>query len=132
MVVIGEGQDERHRLDREVAAADEPLVVLLGQQRAGEPDHGLVVGEDPDDVGAAADLLVDPLQRVGGPQLGPVLRGQQVERDQVLLGVPRAARRPSAPPSLEPLEHVRDPARRASSWSSALNTSLSAAATRPR
>ena len=39
-------------------------VILLGEERADEPDHGGVVGEDPDDVGAAADLLIDPLQRV--------------------------------------------------------------------
>ena len=81
------GEDQGHRLDGEVAALDEPLVVLFGQQRAGEADHGGVVGEDPDDVGAAADLLVDALERVGGAQLGPVLGRAAVERDQVLLGV---------------------------------------------
>jgi len=43
-------EDERERLGREVAAADEALVVLLGEQRAGEPDGGGVVGEDADDV----------------------------------------------------------------------------------
>jgi hypothetical protein len=35
----GFGGDERHRLGREVAALHEPLVILLEQQRAGEPDH---------------------------------------------------------------------------------------------
>ena len=40
------------RLDGEVAALDQPLVVLLAQQRAGEPNHRLVVGEDPNHVGA--------------------------------------------------------------------------------
>ncbi len=43
-------QDERHRLGRQVAALHQPLVILLEQQRAGETDDGLVVGEDPDDV----------------------------------------------------------------------------------
>jgi hypothetical protein len=57
-------EDERERLGRQVAAADEPLVVLLDQQCAGEPEHGGVVGEDADDVGAPADLAVDPLERV--------------------------------------------------------------------
>jgi len=57
----GLGEDQRHRLDRQVAALDQPFVILFGEQRAGEPDHGSVVGEDPDDVGAAADLLVDSL-----------------------------------------------------------------------
>ena len=39
-----------HALGGEVASADQPLVVLLDQQGAGETDHGGVVGEDPDDV----------------------------------------------------------------------------------
>jgi len=34
--------------------------VLLGQDRADEPDQGGPVGEDPDDVGAPADLPVQP------------------------------------------------------------------------
>src|ERR1039458_9733962 len=61
----GVGERQGHRLDRQVAALDQPFVVLLAQQRAGEANHRLVVGEDSDDVGAAADLLVDALQRVG-------------------------------------------------------------------
>jgi hypothetical protein len=62
-------------------------VILLGEEGASEADHGGVVGEDPDHVGAAADFLVDPLQRVRGPELGPVLWREQVERDQIFLGV---------------------------------------------
>ena len=69
-------EDQGHRFGGEVAAGDEPFVVLFDQQRAGEADHGGVVGEDPDDVGAAADLAVDALERVGGAQLGPVLGGK--------------------------------------------------------
>jgi hypothetical protein len=34
-------------------------VVLLDQDGAGEADGAGVVGEDPDDVGAAGDLAVD-------------------------------------------------------------------------
>jgi hypothetical protein len=71
---------------RGVAALHEPLVVLLERQRAGAPDHGLVVGEDPDDIGATADLLVHALQRVRFAQLGPVPWRESVERDQILLG----------------------------------------------
>jgi hypothetical protein len=63
-------EDERERRFGEIAAADEPLIVLLDQQRAGEPDRACVVGEDPDDVRAPADLAVDALQRVGRAQLG--------------------------------------------------------------
>lgn len=40
---------EVERFLREVAAADEPLVVLFDQQRAGEADRATVVGEDPED-----------------------------------------------------------------------------------
>jgi hypothetical protein len=56
-------------------------VVLFAQEGAGEADHGGVVGEDADDIGAAADLLVDPLQRVGAAELGPALARKQVEGD---------------------------------------------------
>ena len=127
-VVVAE--DEREGLLGEVAAADEPFVVLLDQQRAGEPDRAGVVGEDPDDVGAAADLAVDALQRVGRAELGPVRGGEAVERQQVLLGGleqlgdlrRRAARRSMTSPKR----------RGAPSWLSALKTSRSAAETRPR
>src|SRR5215212_5739251 len=51
-------------------------VVLFDEHRAGEPDQRGVVGEDADDVGVAADLAVDALQRVGGAQLFPVVGGE--------------------------------------------------------
>jgi len=35
--------------------------VLLGQHGAGQAGDGVAVGEDADDVGAAADLAVEPL-----------------------------------------------------------------------
>jgi hypothetical protein len=34
--------------------------VLFGQDRADQADQGVAAGEDPDDVGAAADLPVQP------------------------------------------------------------------------
>jgi hypothetical protein len=37
-----------------------PFVGLLGEHCADQPDYGGAVGEDPDDVGASADLLVEP------------------------------------------------------------------------
>jgi hypothetical protein len=40
------------------------LVVLLDAEHPGEPDRALVVGEDGDDVGAPADLLVEAFERV--------------------------------------------------------------------
>jgi hypothetical protein len=48
---------------------------LLDQQGAGEADGRSVVREDPDDVASAADLTVDPLQRVGGAPGGTTIRG---------------------------------------------------------
>jgi len=42
-----------------------PLVVLLEQDGTDEADDGVLVGEDADDVGAALDLLVQPLEWIG-------------------------------------------------------------------
>ena len=70
----------------EVAVADEPFVVLFDHDAGGEPDQRAIVGEDADDVGAAADLAVDPFERVGRAQLRPVVGGEGVEGEQVLLG----------------------------------------------
>jgi hypothetical protein len=44
----------------EVAAAFDPVVVLLGGDLVDEADQGVAVGEEPDDVGASADLSVQP------------------------------------------------------------------------
>jgi hypothetical protein len=60
-------EDRFERVVAEVAAADEPLVVLFDDDAGGEPDQRAVVGEDADDVGAATDLAVDALERVGIP-----------------------------------------------------------------
>src|SRR5829696_7768856 len=76
-----------HRGLAEVAAADQPFVVLLDQQGAGQADQGLVVGEHAHHVGAPADLTVDPLQGVGRAQLGPVRRWEPIEGEQVGLGL---------------------------------------------
>ena len=75
--------DEREGLDGQVAPADQPLVILLEQQGTSEPQERGVVGKDPDDVGAAADLAVDPLERVRAAQLGPVVARKRVEGEQV-------------------------------------------------
>jgi hypothetical protein len=92
--VIVSVQHGRERFLGEVAACDEPFVVLFDQQRAGEPDQGGVVGEDADDVGAPADLAVDALERVRGPQLGSVFAWQRVElRRQAACVEPNPARR---------------------------------------
>ena len=58
-------------LEAEEAASFGPFVVLLGEDGADEAGDGVAVGEDPDDVGAAADLPVQPFLRVVGPDLAP-------------------------------------------------------------
>jgi hypothetical protein len=55
-VIVWSCEDERDRLGRQVAAADQPLIVLLDAEHPGEPDQRAVVGEDADDVGAPADF----------------------------------------------------------------------------
>src|SRR5688572_3969191 len=54
--------ERHHRLQAHVTAADGPLIVLLEQERARQPDEGCLVREDRDDVGAPLDLAVQPLE----------------------------------------------------------------------
>jgi hypothetical protein len=56
---------------------------LFGEDGADEADDGSAVREDADDVGAAADLLVEPVERVVAPQLPPVLLRARGEGEQV-------------------------------------------------
>ena len=62
-------------------------VVGFDGEHRDQADERCVVGEDPDDVGAPGDLAVEALQRVGGAQLGPVLSGECVEGEHVVLGL---------------------------------------------
>jgi len=55
---------------------DGPLVVLLEEDGADEAGDGCLVGEDADDLGAALDLAVEPLERVRRVELLPVLLGE--------------------------------------------------------
>ena len=59
--MVGSGFAED--VQAEVAPGFGPFVVLFGQHGADEADQRVAVGEDADDVGAAADLLVEPLDR---------------------------------------------------------------------
>ena len=86
--------DEGHGFFGEVAAfGDGPLVVLVQQDGADEADHGGVVGEDADDVGAALDLFVDPLERVRRGDLAPVRPRERGVSEHVGSRRRRASRR---------------------------------------
>ena len=65
----GSGED----VEAEVAASFGPFVVLFGEDGADESDQGVAVGEDADDVGAAADFAVEPFLGVVRPDLAPQL-----------------------------------------------------------
>lgn len=69
-----------------VAARDGPLVVDLEHLGADEPDDGLVVGKDADDVGSALHLPVQTLQRVCAGNLRPVLLGEVHVGEDVVAG----------------------------------------------
>lgn len=70
-----------------MAVEDLPFVVKFGQDGGGEPIEGSGVGEDLDDVGPPFDLPVQPLQRIGGPDLLPVGRREVREHGDVDCGV---------------------------------------------
>ena len=50
-----------------------PFIVLLEQDRTDQSGDGILVGEDADNVSAPLDLSVEPFQRVGAVDLGPVV-----------------------------------------------------------
>src|SRR5215217_6431562 len=70
-------------VEAEVAALLGPFIVLLGKDRADQPDQGGAVGEDALHIGAAADLPVQPLLGVVGPDLPPGRFGEGGERQDV-------------------------------------------------
>jgi len=80
-------EERGERVEAQVAAPDEPFVVLLDHDHRRQPDERAVVREDADDVGAAADLAVEPVKRVRGTELARVVGREGVEGEQVLLGL---------------------------------------------
>src|SRR5271165_32094 len=76
-----------HGFQGHVAGAlDGPFVVLFEQDGADQPDDGVVVGEDADDVGPALDLAVESFETVVGVDLRPVLGGKAHVGEDVILG----------------------------------------------
>lgn len=98
---VGDAAGAGEDVEAEVAAAFDPLVVLLGEYGADEADDRAAVGEDPDHVGAAADLLVQLLLGVVRPDLPPDLLREGGERQQVR----RDRARRSSPPVLGEIPH---------------------------
>ena len=89
------GVEQGHGGLGEVApVGDLPFVVGFDQDGAGEAEQRGGVGEDADDVGAALDLLVHPLERVGGPDLAPVRGREGGEGEQVVAGARASSSRP--------------------------------------
>src|SRR3954449_10437656 len=82
-------------------AAFSPFVALLGEHGADQADQRVAVGKDADHVGAPADLAVEPLAGVVGPDLPPDLFGKGGEGEHVgasglhVLGRLSAACRPA-------------------------------------
>ena len=67
--------------------------MLLGQHRPDQAGDRRPVGEDADDVGAPADLLVEPLERVVRPEPAPVLLGEGGEGEDLAGGLIEERRR---------------------------------------
>jgi|SRR6266850_3455244 len=67
-----------HGLAAEIATSDCSLIVLLLEDGAGEAKKSSSVGEDADHLSASTDLPVQPLQRVGRPDLPAVLDREAV------------------------------------------------------
>jgi hypothetical protein len=61
--------------------------VRLHQDAGGEAEQGVVVGKDPDDVGAALEFEVESFERVGRPDLAPLGDGEAGEGGEVGAGV---------------------------------------------
>jgi hypothetical protein len=60
------GAGSAQHIKSKVAAAFDPFVVLFGQHGADEANDSRAVREDSDDVGAAADLLIETFLRIVG------------------------------------------------------------------
>jgi hypothetical protein len=66
------------------AALDRPFVVLFEQDRADETNDGIFVGEYANHLGAPLDLAIDTFERIGGVELGAMLRRERHVGEHVL------------------------------------------------
>jgi hypothetical protein len=58
----------------------QPVLVSLDRECPHQPQAAVAIGEDAHDMGAASDLLVQPLQHVGRLEMLVVLPRQLIER----------------------------------------------------
>ena len=115
----GLGED----LQAHVAALFGPFVGLFGQDGTDESDDRGPVREDPDDVGAAADLFVQALLRVVRPDLPPDLVREPGECEQVVAGVVQMCCRVGEPASMVSTTRVNwSRTEPASGWSKMVRT----------
>lgn len=70
-----------------VAPLHRPFVVLLEQDGTDQANDRGLVGEDPDHIGAALDLPVQPFQWIGAVDLGTMLLGECCLCKHIGLGV---------------------------------------------
>src|SRR5262245_1774434 len=61
-----------HCFQAHVTAGHGPFIVLLEQDGADEADDGVLVGENTCDIGAALDLAIETLERIGRANLTPM------------------------------------------------------------
>ena len=74
-----------------VSAVQRPLVVLLEHHGADQPCDGCAVEEDAHDVCSPLDLGVEPLQRVGAVDLGPVRTWEGHDGEHIVFGLVHAS-----------------------------------------
>ena len=61
-----------------------PILVDFDRQRADQSQRALLVGKDADDLGAALNLLIKPLEHVGALKVLVMLSGQPIKGQRFL------------------------------------------------
>ena len=72
--------------DIQILPAREPVFGLLHSQSPDQPQRRFSVGEDADNTGSSIDLLIEPLQAVGGPDPS-VMLSQKVQAGKSVLSL---------------------------------------------
>ena len=75
-------------------ALDNPLIILLQEDCADEPDDRRLIGKDADDFGSPLDLAVETLDRIRGVQLRPMRGGEAHIGERVGFGFVHQRREP--------------------------------------